>query len=383
MPYHAPGLIDELDTDLLERWNDWLSAIFHRQIGLACEEEVPSSGRAWLFDPIATGVDGAGEATISWTAFPKRIADESPTIVQAWRRADDNRNNQEEYCEWEVARDARNKVVRATFTCETEDYYRFLAAHAPDRLLALYRSHVSPAVRLNELVIDGDYQPQNRWNFPQTVGAHGVLMHMAQRNNSFEAAVNLVGVASWPRVDDSGQPITGEQALIACRPFGDSRRHSDPHIGAEINALVRAGNEVSFADPTGLYIDSVDLSDWETPDGSDPNDWFRIVRGSPDYMLRLVFEAPAAAAGDGFGLGDVKIGGRRIQFGGQIAEKIEIRTRGIARPAAQPAPSLTCGGAAGGGEPPQGNALMAPRAALEAQPAATRLPSSISLMSSE
>src|SRR5688572_21854013 len=102
MPYNAPGKIAELNEALLASWNEWLSAIFSRQIGYAREEEVPSSGEAWLFDPIAAGIDSTVEATISWTAFPKRIADESPTIVQAWRRADDNRNNQEEYCEWEV-----------------------------------------------------------------------------------------------------------------------------------------------------------------------------------------------------------------------------------------------------------------------------------------
>ena len=341
MPYSEPGKLNELDPDQLDRWNQRLSLIFDRQIALTKREERPSSGRAWLYNPVAA--EGpAAEAVISWTAFPKRISEDAPTKRIGWQTADNNRDEQEEYCEWEVVRDPaqQNKVIRVTFTCETEDYYDFLSREAPDLLLQLYRKHVSPAVQLDDLRNNGDYNPQNKWNYPQTVGGHGVLMHMGQTNNAFEAAVNLAGVASWPRVDAAGQPVTGEQPLIACRPFGSERRHSDPHIGAAINALVRGGNEISFADPVGLYIHQIDQSDWETPDGSEPSDWFRIVRGSAEHMLRVVFEAPASAAG--YVLGDAKVGGLKIQFGGQLAETLQIRIRGLARPAPQPAPRLGC-----------------------------------------
>jgi hypothetical protein len=361
MTYSAPGKMDELDAGLLAAWNRELSNIFEGQIALAREEADPPSDRAWLYNPIGDTGAEAAEADISWTAFPKRIADESSSQQRAWERADGNRNNQEEYCEWEVARDPEqgNKVVRVTFSCETEDYYRFLAAEAPDLLLELYRRHVSPLVELDDLVVAGRYQPQNRWNFPQSAGARGVLMHMAQRNNAFAAAVNLAAVASWPRVDDGGRPITDEQALIACRPFGDERRHSDPHIGAQINALVRSGNEISLADPVGLYMDSFDTSDWETPDGSPATDCLRVVRGTEAFALRVVAEAPAGAD---FVLGDVRIAGRRIGFGGQIAETMRIRLRGLARPAAVPAPELTCGGrpAAPAPGPHAGAGLAAP-----------------------
>jgi hypothetical protein len=342
MSYSAPGKMTELNPQLLAKWNVFLSKIFEREIKTAKEEAQPPASRAWIYDPIATGVGNATEANISWTAFPKRISDQSPVPGQAWARADNNRNNQEEYCEWEVARDTGpdNKILRVTLTCETADYYTFLAKEAPDLLLSLYRKHVSPQVELSDLISNNQYVPQNKWNYPQLSGMHGVVMHMAQINNSFRAAVNLSAIATWPRVDSNGVPITGEQELIACSPFGDSARHSDPHIGAQINALVRAGNEISFADPVGLYMDSFDTSDWETPDGSPAENLIRIVRGSREFALRVVFEAPAGA---GFSLGDVLIGGRKIRFGGQIVEKVRVRIRGIARPAASPALKLTCG----------------------------------------
>jgi len=376
MPYSEPGKLQELTEAQRAKWNTEISRIFDRQIKAGKQESNPPSQRAWLYDPIQSGGAAATEASITWTAFPKRIADESPTPAKAWERADNNRDNQEEYCEWEVARDSspQKKVVRVTFTCETEDYYTFLAESAPDLLLALYRKHVSDNVQFSDLVVNGRYQAQNRWNYPQVAGAHGVVMHMAQRNNSFEAAVNLTTVALWPRVDGNGNAITGEQELIACKPFGDSRRHSDPHIGAQINALVRAGNEVSFADPVGLYMDTIDTSDWETPNQSPASALMRIVRGSDDFKLRVVFEAPAAA---GFALGDVRIGGRKIQFGGQIAEKIRIRIRGLARPAQQPAPKLTCGGGVAAASVASLAAASVPRVGR------SRVAAPTSLMSSE
>jgi hypothetical protein len=340
MAYRAPGMIEELSSTTQQAWNERLSAIFQSQIALATRLVEPDAPRAWLFDPIADGTGGTAEATISWTAFPKRVSGSGLPPSQGWQLVDADRNGHEEYCEWEVARDASGKVVRVTFTCETEDYFEFLSDRDEGLLLELYHRHVSPNVELADLrSANGAYNPQNRWNFPQNGGARGLIMHMGQVNNSFGAAVNLSAVATWPRVSDQGVPIVGEQELIACARFGDRVRHSDPHIGSEINKLVRAGNEISFADPVGLYMDSVDLSDFELPAGVAPGDLMRVIRGSVDHMLRVIFEAPA---GSGFVLGDVRIGGSRIRFGSQIAEKVNVRIRGIARPAANRAPALGC-----------------------------------------
>lgn len=340
MAYRAPGLIEELSSATQQAWNERLSAIFLEQITLAKRLVEPDAARAWLFDPIADGTAGTAEATITWTAFPKRVSGSGLPPSQGWQMVDADRNAHEEYCEWEVARDASGKVVRVTFTCETQDYFEFLSHSDEGLLLELYRRHVSPNVELADLrSANGAYSPQNRWNYPQNGGARGLIMHMGQVNNSFGAAVNLSAVATWPRLSDMSAPIVGEQELITCARFGDRVRHSDPHIGSEINKLVRAGNEISFADPVGLYMDSVDLSDFELPAGVAPGDLMRVVRGSADYMLRIIFEAPA---GSGFVLGDVRIGGNRIRFGSQIAEKINVRIRGIARPSAEQAPALRC-----------------------------------------
>jgi hypothetical protein len=63
-----------------------------------------------------------------------------------------------------------------------------------------------------------------------------------------------------------------------------------------------------------------------------------------DFALRVVVEAPA---GSNSVLGDVTIGGNKIAFGGQIADKVSVRLRGIARPAPSQAPILACVGGGG------------------------------------
>jgi hypothetical protein len=101
------------------------------------------------------------------------------------------------------------------------------------------------------------------------------------------------------------------------------------------------------------YIDAIDTTDWQTPDGSRPSEWIRVVRPeierktgveSTDFAPRVAVEAPA---GSDAVLGDVTIGGNKIAFGGQIADKVSVRPRGIAREAPSQAPTLSCLGKEG------------------------------------
>lgn len=375
----APGNCDDLDAARLQAWTARLSKGFAAEVEGTRGVPNPPYRRAWFFDAAAQGLDGTQAADISWTAYPKKAKQAN------WALIDQQRDAQEEYCEWEVAR-RDGKVVRVTFTTETEDYYRFLWHNAADRLLDLYRGFVSPEVKLEDLGKNGDYDPHNSWNWPGP--RRGALMHMGQVNNTLQAAMNLTARATWPLVDAAGTPITSEQELIHALKFGDAARHSDPHIGAQVNELVRAGLEVSFADPVGLYIHEVDLADFELPDGGSPAAIMRQTRGKPGYALRVVFEAPAGA---GYVLEDVTVGGRRIRFGSQIAEKVKVRVRGAARPAGEPAPRLRYPGFGVVGEQvldgPQPMAALGAMAAMADEPprpaGSSRLASVASLISPE
>jgi hypothetical protein len=70
-----------------------------------------------------------------------------------------------------------------------------------------------------------------------------------------------------------------------------------------------------------------DDTGWTKPDGTPVGDYWRISRGTAGAALRLEYEVPA---GEGFVVGDIRIGGRPIKWGGQIAEHVTVMVGGIA-----------------------------------------------------
>lgn len=321
--FASPGNLQDLTNANQPLWSDWISTrLDQAAAGDPGENDGP---RQQFFNPASSPPDpGAITADISWTAFPRAIQIASASDQQRWRRADSTRDNQDEYCEWSVERDPSNKITRVTFTSEGPEYWEALAEWQPDTVLALYQQHVSPRVRRQDLFPGGSYDPRNAWNNSTAGGA----MHLIQRNNSLAAEIELAAAATIVR-RRNGTILTTAQELIACSQYGAPERHSDPHIGASVNALARQGARISLADPIGLCIADLTTLGWATPDGSDPKSYWSITRGTKDKALRAVYEVPAAA---GFTVGDITINGRAIQFGAQIADFITIKLTGLATP---------------------------------------------------
>jgi hypothetical protein len=97
------------------------------------------------------------------------------------------------------------------------------------------------------------------------------------------------------------------------------------------NTLARRGFSVTLREPVGIYMAGWDDTGWTRPDGSPVGDYWRITRGRPGEVLRLEYEVPA---GEGFVVGDIRIGGRPVEYGGQLAEHINsvIRVVLVRRP---------------------------------------------------
>jgi hypothetical protein len=75
-------------------------------------------------------------------------------------------------------------------------------------------------------------------------------------------------------------------------------------------------------------MDSLDTTGWTKPNGSPVDSgYWKILRGSSGAILRAVYEVPAS---EGFVVGDILIGGEKIEFGGQIAENITMKLTGLA-----------------------------------------------------
>jgi hypothetical protein len=330
---NPPGDLNDFDDAGKKAWSEMISRFLDRNIA---QYDLPQ-----FFNPTRDPIGGdAVERKIDWTAFPKLVTENSGgSDILRWTRADRNRfTMQDEYCEWHVERNNDGKIVRVTFTSEGPEYWEFLADHSPDKLVALYQELVDPAVVLEDLVDgNGIYVRQNRWNDPRRGGK---IAHLAHVNNTLGAFVNIGARSTIIRHRQDGTIMTGEAELIDCGGYGARDRHSDPHIGGEVNALARMHARITMANPVGLSMDGLFPLGWETPDGSNPKDYWAVVRGTETHQMRTVYEVPAEK---GFVVGDIKISGREINFGGQIADFIRVKLVGLAHEFGQhETPSRQC-----------------------------------------
>jgi hypothetical protein len=122
--------------------------------------------------------------------------------------------------------------------------------------------------------------------------------------------------------------VIGE-ALVAAGRLGGPNRTSDPTISATVNDLARLGAAITLRNPVGLYMDSINLTGFEDPSGKQiPPEFFKVIRGDEKGGLieRAVFEVPKS---EGYVVGDIKVAGVPIRYGGQIAEHIKIKLVGV------------------------------------------------------
>jgi hypothetical protein len=290
-----------------------------------------------FYDPTQKNTPlGTPEPMLSWAAFPNALRATTPSQEERWKRADRDRNLQDEYCEWSVERNAQDKIKRITFTTEVPEYWEHLLATNPKRLVELYRKLVDPKVKLSDLrTASGRYKPENRWNTSRP----GRIVHLMQGNNTLGAAVDLVARATVLRVKN-GQPVANQQELVICSGLGNPLRNSDPQIASAVNVAASQGNEITLADPPGLHLGRPLTAGMVTPDGADAAKFWKIERGDAQHTLRARFEVPSQK---NYVVGDIKIGGRRIEFGGHVADRVQVWIKAMVKKASHKPKRKPCG----------------------------------------
>lgn len=370
--YDPPAFLSDFNAipGQLEAWHEAVSTWFNAVVAIEQKRisASPQYFNAATFDPGGTVVSQA----ITWNAFPKELvrrygrsrALELADLlwpIEAYEAGLPDPANptgasrilyrpQEEYCEWHVLRNPHTqKIERITFTSEPPEYWQALdgfiggdsqipSVHFPgDRevLLDLYHRLVSPEVRLDDLIPKADLKNANgkvvaakgRYNIYNPWNSTRGIAHLHSPPNSLVAEILLGGDGTVLRTDRSGRQLVEPDALICAAAYGGPNRNSDPTIGASVNALARLGAYVTLKNPVGLYMDHIDLSGWEAPDGADIQDFVHVVRGTPGMIERLVIEAPPDR---GACVGDLTIAGEPVRYGGQVAECITVKLVGMA-----------------------------------------------------
>jgi hypothetical protein len=269
------------------------------------------SGGGEFYDPTEVNVNVIAEHTLVWMGFPRALlVAGNRDDRRAAFTAGENRDVQEEYCEWRTTRGDKDKITKVVFVTETPEYYEELWAVDRAVVVGLYRALVDPAVVEADLHVGGVYNRRNRWN--TTDG----IIHFIQSINTLNAALGLAqGSVNSGGARDNYEASPGPRTSV------------DPRVAMDIGSLSRKALSITLRDPVGLYITGFDDTGWIKPDGSPVDNYWTIRRGVPGRILRLEYEAPA---GEGFVVGDIRIGGRPIEFGGQIAEHVTCAIGGVA-----------------------------------------------------
>ena len=325
-PAFATDFISDQQRDA---WSATVAGFFAE--GVDFNTSFVGAANAQFYHPLLVLTDDPhDEPCIDWPAFPRLVKNAFPgDPMQAFETAESGANArqrfQDEYLEWHVVRNSANKITRVSFTCETTQYYNFLARTDRAKLLSIYKMLVDPeqgaAVKIEDLIVGNQYRPTNKWN--TQFGA----VHLIQPNNNLFAEVMIAAQACILRARANGTPITDPSELINCAEFGEDGRASDPKIGAQVNALARHGDAISLRNPVALYITRFS-NDGINRNGAPVANFWKLVRGTPaapgqtfGMGLHLVYEVPADA---GFVVGDLRIGNDPIRFGGQLAENVHV-----------------------------------------------------------
>jgi hypothetical protein len=290
------------ETNFLSGWHNYLAG--------RLAPSTPGSGGGEFYDPSEVNVDVLAERDLVWMAFPRALMMANRDNRRAAFAAGEIRTVQEEYCEWRVVRNGDAKITKVTFVTETPEYFERMWAVDRAGVVALYRALVDPAVVEADLGTPAFYNRTNHWN--TTDG----IVHFIQSINTLDAALGLAqGSANSGGARDGYEVSPGPVTSV------------DPRVGRDIGTIARKGLSVTLRDPIGLYMTGYDDTGWTKPDGSPVDDYWTVVRGAPGRILRLEYQVPSGA---GFVVGDIRIGGRPIEFGGQIAEHVTCTIGGIA-----------------------------------------------------
>jgi hypothetical protein len=330
--FSPPAKINDFEqnSNLASRWNQTLERYLDSAIN--GENGIKDQGllenEISIFDPRNPPSGQQSVINVTWGGFPNVLLAKYGR-ESALRRADQSpadRRDQDEYLEWAVHKDeSTGKIKEVIFTCEGPEYWDTIAEDK-ELLLRLYRNLASPEVQLSDLFSNnGGYNRKNKWN-----KSHAI--HLIQGANTLGAEIGLAARASILRKRNNEDIISSANELICCANYGEPTRNSDPTIGARINRAVRNGNWVSLNDPIGLYINDIDTSSFQKPDGSPITDfkdrYWKVIRGNQDdsTILRASVKVPEGEMFDGkqMLLGDLLVNGEPLQYGGQIADAITV-----------------------------------------------------------
>jgi hypothetical protein len=331
--FSAPGRLTDFATpDQAKQWSDDVDRLFEQVIKLvtAC---VPKT-KLQFVNPLKVDTSTFEMAEISWPGFPNSLlAEGGPggaplSQTEAYQIADmpaQRPKVQDEYLEWFIHREDGD-IVAIDFTTETEHYWQSLFDLDPKLAASCYSKILGVAVQPSDISHSKNYNPTNPFNTSKGI------VHLIHPSNTLGAELDIACQSTRLRTDSTGAETNDVVNCLRCRSrseIGGASRNSDPKIANIVSIKADEGRLITIPDPVGLYIAKLDTSGWKTPDGSNPQDCWKLLRGNP--CVRARFEVP----GRKFKISDITIAGQPIMFAGQVAQSVFVKLTAALGPAGQ------------------------------------------------
>jgi hypothetical protein len=307
----TPGSLRDLPdgSPLYDNWHELVSGLIN--------SVAPAARGGDFFNPSAWNFEPDAHSSFPWMGFPRpHLVVENRDDRDAAFRSGEDRDAQHEYLEWHVTK-ADGKITKVVFVTETPEYWGALGDVDPDRVMDLYHELVRPNATRADVFPDGVYDPRNRWNHQDGI------VHYIMGINSLGALIDTSQnsrVRRRARDNYDAVPLRFDRKTVMVTA-------SDARFTLDIGTLTRKKLSVTVHEPVGLYMLAWDDTGWAKPDGTPVDDYWRVARGAPGAALRLEYEVPAD---EDFVVGDITIGGRPVEYGGQLAEHITVMAGGIA-----------------------------------------------------
>jgi hypothetical protein len=334
--FSPPGHLPDFKTDLQKKeWSRSVENLFSDVIATTTKCIAPVDLQ--FVDPMKVDTSGFTSTEISWPGFPNalfasgltrkkafEIADAPVTAADANGLSSKGRFTQDEYLEWFVHR-KNGEIIAVDFTTETEHYWDTLFQIDKQLCASLYSELTGHNVSSAQISSGNIYNPLNVFNVERGI------VHLIHPSNTLGAELDIACQSTRKRVNAQGVEIHDVVGCTRCggHAIGGDTRNSDPKIANKVSIAAGEGRALTIPDPVGLYIARLDTKGWTTPDGSDPQACWRVVRGNP--AVRARFEVP----GNKFKISEIRIAGESIVHAGQIAEQVFVKLTAAGGPANQ------------------------------------------------
>jgi hypothetical protein len=143
------------------------------------------------------------------------------------------------------------------------------------------------------------------------------------KNNNLNDLIKLASESTRIR-EMNGKFLIEQQALMRYGKYGDINKISEQLISSKINFLSQNKSMVSLLNPVSVYFDEFRAIGWRAPDKSNVATYFKIKNDGKT----AIYEVPESK---GFCVSDIKINGRNINYGSQIADFIRMKLYIIAQ----------------------------------------------------